>query len=139
MSGKAVKRVLTEMPWTGTQEVITLPTTTGRQVKVDYIDFRVEEMLQDKFIVPKMAMKFCVRLPIRSDGFMNQYGEISDDPGNSPLLPDDWWKYAYCTLNGKNVKAGMRPRTEQGEKSQEELDRDGESLDETLDRVFKRS
>ncbi len=133
------KRTISEMPWTSVQEAITLPTTTGRKVKVDHIDFRVEEMIQDKFIVPKMAMKFFVLLP-GTGTYMNQYGEMAESPTEGvPILPEDWWKYAYCTYQGKNVKAGMRPRTEQDEKSQEELDRDGESLGEAIDRVFKRS
>lgn len=135
------KRVLTEMPWTSVRD-LTIPTTTGKRVTVDCIDFRVEEMIRDKVIEPKAAMNFFAPLP-GTRHYINQYGEMTDTPKEGvPVLPDIWWKYAYGTYRDKNVKAGMYPRSEQGELSQEELDQknmgQGESLKEALDRVFRR-
>lgn len=136
-------KLLTEMPWLGITGGITIPTSTGREVEIDFIDVRIEEMIRDG-LVPHTALRgWYAVLP--SSGLVltdRGVGRPDEDKLRGLIrLPDNWWEYSYGLLDEVNVKASRKPRTEQGEKSQEELDRaqvPNESLERRLERALCR-
>lgn len=132
-----MKKILNEMPWVSVQQKLSIPTSTGRTVQVDFIDIRLENMIKDGFVDRAAAKGWYAKLP-KSDTFLHDDGTVTDVPkDNAVQLPDGWWEYSYGLLNDQNVKASKHPRTEQGELSQQELD-DAikQSYRQKLDRVF---
>jgi len=124
-------QLLTEMPWL--QVELEIPTTTGRKVRVDMIDVRIEELISAGLIPrDKYALSWYAQIP-DTNVFLTSGGELISDPsvvvGDDPEnpqakpLPEEWWQFAYGSYKERNVKASINPRTEQGEQSQEELDR----------------
>ncbi len=119
-------RTLTEMPWIS-DVGITLPTSTHRKAQIAFIDVRIEEMIRDGLLDRKQALYWYAKLPC-DPGYLTPDGVIGDprelgDLAKYAKLPDDWHEYALGLDSGDRiVKAAKRPRTEQGELSQEAID-----------------
>lgn len=138
--------LLLERPHVSTKTVIKLPTSTGKIVPIDLIDIRLEDMMQDGLKLPKTQDPIYHWFAlVVGDEYLTGDGDVVADPkvledNGYWRLPDNWWQYAVGYYNNKNTKASIRPRFDQGEKSQEELDTetsvDAESYERRLDGVL---
>jgi len=93
-------------------------------------------MIRAKIAPPAAAAKGFFGLVPDSSVVVTDDGVI-DSPAREQLegriqLPDNWWEFVYGLYHDKNVKASIKPRTEQGEKTQEELDMEAEGADREL-------
>lgn len=133
-------QILLEMPACRIRKpnLITLRTETGRMVQADQLDMRFEDMATDKFFIPS-GLRFVAKLPY-DDGWLANDGKIygDNDKPEYPELPKGWDRYVVGVLNGRLVKAPLKPRAGQGELDQHAIDAQSanESLLMDLDRVF---